>query len=309
MTENKTTTALAWIFMLLTGFLPMIIWREYILRTSQTLQPGTGIFWFQVGGCLVFLAATFFWKAAQPLRKFFLLWLGILVVDGWLHSLVSNSHLWQSWFGGKGWSMGMFGEQLLRLAVSLVMIALLTILGFKRPDYFLVKGQLDAPAERVRWLGMKADEPWTKFGRTFAILISIGLIVFLVLGTRPTAQQLLTGLPFLPIAVIFAAMNAFSEEMTYRSALLAPLDVGTVKNTVVSKQNALWITALLFGFGHFYGVPYGWIGVAMASFLGYILGKSMLETRRFAWAWFIHILQDIIIFTPMAIGVVAAGGG
>ena len=303
MTENKTTTILAWIFMLVTGFLPMIIWTEYINRVAEPPQPGTGIFWFQVGGCLVFLAATFFWKAALPLRKFFLIWLAILVVDGWLHGLVSNSRLWQSWFGNNGWNMGMFGEQLLRLAVSLVMIGLLTILGFKRPDYFLVKGQLDAPAERVRWLGMKADEPWTKFGRTFAILISIGLIFFLVLGTRPTAQQLLTGLPFLPFAVIFAAMNAFSEEMTYRSSLLAPLD------GVVNKQNALWITSLLFGLGHFYGVPYGWIGVAMASFLAYILGKSMLETRGFAWAWFIHFLQDIIIFTPMAIGLVVAGGG
>jgi membrane protease YdiL (CAAX protease family) len=176
-------------------------------------------------------------------------------------------------------------------------------MGFKRQDYFLAKGQLDAPAEKVRWLGMKEDEPWTKFGRSFAIVISIVLIIFLVLGTRPTPQQLLTGLPFLPFAVIFAAMNAFSEELTYRSALLTPL------HGVLGKQNALWVTSLLFGLGHFYGVPYGWVGVAMASFLAYILGKSLLETRGFFWAWFIHSLEDVIIFTPMAIGLVVAGGG
>ena len=303
MNHTKTTTALAWIFMLLTGFLPMIIWTEYITRASQPPQPGTGIFWFQVGGCLVFLALTLFWRAAQPLRKFFVVWLVILVVDGWLQSLASNSGAWQAWFGGKGWNLSMFGTQLLRLAVSLVMIGVLTLMGFKRPDYFLVKGQLDAPAERIRWLGMKADEPWTKFGRTFAIIISIVLIVFLVMGIRPSTDQLLKGLPFLPFAIIFAAMNAFNEELTYRSSTLACLQ------GVLGKQNVLGLTSLLFGLGHFYGVPYGWIGVVMATFLAYILGKSMLETRGFVWAWFIHFLQDIIIFTPMAIGLVTAGGG
>lgn len=307
MTENKTTTLLAWLFALLTGFLPMIIWNEYLSPAAETEPALAGIFWFQVIACLVFIALAFFWKAALPLRKFFLIWLAVLIIDGKLHGLVSNSALWQSWFGDKGWNMGMFGEQLLRLAVSLIIIGVLTLLGFKRHDYFLVKGQLDAPAERVRWLGMKADEPWTKFGRTFAIIISIGLTFFLVVGiassAAPTTEQLLAGLRFLPFAVVFAIMNAFSEELTYRAALLAPL------HGVVGKQNALWITALIFGLGHFYGVPYGWIGVAMAAFLAYILGKSMLETRGFAWAWFIHILQDIIIFTPMAIGLVVAGGG
>lgn len=307
MTSNKTTTILAWLFALLTGFLPMILWNEYLSPLAGTVQASAGIFWFQVIIGLIFVALTFFWKVAQPLRKFFLIWLAILIADGKLHGLVSNGALWQSWFGDKGWSTGMFGEQLLRLAVSLVIIGVLSLLGFKRPDYFLVKGQIDAPAERVRWLGMKEDEPWTKFGRNFAIIISVGLTFFLVLSiassARPTAEQLLKGLQFLPFAVAFALMNAFNEELTYRSALLAPL------HSIVGKQNALWITALIFGLGHFYGVPYGWVGVAMASFLAYILGKSMLETRGFVWAWFIHILQDIIIFTPMAIGLVVAGGG
>ncbi|MFH0850449.1 MAG: hypothetical protein V1924_05870 [Candidatus Bathyarchaeota archaeon] len=33
------------------------------------------------------------------------------------------------------------------------------------------------------------------------------------------------------------------------------------------------------------------------GFLGWFLGKSMQETGGFAWAWLIHFLQDVIIFT------------
>jgi hypothetical protein len=34
-------------------------------------------------------------------------------------------------------------------------------------------------------------------------------------------------------------------------------------------------------------VPNGVIGVVMATCLGWLLGKAMLETRGFFWAWFI----------------------
>jgi hypothetical protein len=46
----------------------------------------------------------------------------------------------------------------------------------------------------------------------------------------------------------------------------------------------------------------------MSTFLGWMLGKAMLETRGFFWAWFIHFWQDVAIFSFMAIGAVTAGG-
>jgi len=105
-----------------------------------------------------------------------------------------------------------------------------------------------------------------------------------------------------PAVLLFAAMNAFSEEMTYRASLLAGLE------HVIGPQQALWLTAVFFGLGHYFGVPYGVIGVVMATFLGWMMGKAMLETRGFFWAWFIHFLQDVLIFTFMAIGSITPGG-
>lgn len=50
-------------------------------------------------------------------------------------------------------------------------------------------------------------------------------------------------------------------------------------------------------------------GVVLAWFLGWILAKSMLETRGLAWAWFIHFVQDMANFGFMAIGAITPGGG
>jgi hypothetical protein len=91
--------------------------------------------------------------------------------------------------------------------------------------------------------------------------------------------------------------------MTYKASFLSVLE-----NPVGGRQ-ALLLMAAYFGLGHYYGVPYGIIGVIMAGFLGWILGKSMLETRGFFWAWFIHFWQDVLIFAFLAIGSITAGGG
>lgn len=98
-------------------------------------------------------------------------------------------------------------------------------------------------------------------------------------------------------------MNSFSEEMNYRASLL-----GALGDSLGEGQKVL-LTAIIFGIGHYYGVPYGIIGVVMASLLGWFLGKSMVETQGFTWAWLIHFLQDVAIFSFLAIGSVVAGGG
>jgi hypothetical protein len=77
---------------------------------------------------------------------------------------------------------------------------------------------------------------------------------------------------------------------------------------VVGKQQALWLMAAYFGILHYYGIPYGIVGVVLAGFLGWVLGKSMLETRGMFWAWFLHFIQDVLIFSFLAIGSITPGG-
>jgi membrane protease YdiL (CAAX protease family) len=124
------------------------------------------------------------------------------------------------------------------------------------------------------------------------------MVAFMLLYARPSADVLIRVLPLVPIAAVLAVMNGFNEEFTLRAAPLSELV------TAVGKDQALLMTTVFFGLGHFYGVPPNLVGVALAGFLGWFLGKSILETRGFFWAWFIHFVQDVFVFTFIAMAVV-----
>ena len=145
---------------------------------------------------------------------------------------------------------------------------------------------------------MKKPEPWTRIGTIFAVVFAFGMFTYLMLSSVPSYDTFINALPLVPVAFLIAIINSFNEEFTLRAGLISEL------LSALGKQQALMITTLLFGIGHFYGVPSGIIGVLLASFLGWFLGKSMLETKGFFWAWLIHFIQDAFIFTFFAISAV-----
>ena len=95
---------------------------------------------------------------------------------------------------------------------------------------------------------------------------------------------------FLPLVLLFAATNAWSEEILSRFVIVAGLH-DKLRPSVIC-----WISAAIFGVPHFFGTPSGIFGVMMAGLMGWILAKSMLETKALGWALFIHFLQDLVIF-------------
>jgi membrane protease YdiL (CAAX protease family) len=100
--------------------------------------------------------------------------------------------------------------------------------------------------------------------------------------------------PILPSILFYAALNAFNEEMTYRSPVLATLE------PVGGSKQALWTAAYFFGIAHYFGTPGGLLGGILSIFMGWILGRGMVETRGLLWAWWIHFLADIAIFVFLA---------
>lgn len=58
-------------------------------------------------------------------------------------------------------------------------------------------------------------------------------------------------------------------------------------------------SALIFGIIHYWRNPGGFPGVILAGFLAWFLAKSILETKGIFWAWLIHFLQDVIIFSAL----------
>ncbi len=307
--RNQTALlAVAWGVLLLVSILPTVILQE-IFKIPVSFSARTIA---SLAVVLVALALTFIWQTIRPLRKYFIIFVVLFVAEWFFYGWMGNLPAIDPYMESKDFVPSLLSTQLLRMGVSLVMLGALIVIKKKRSEFYLVKGDLGATADPMPPL-MKQPASWRILGRELSLYISLGTLAFLLIAAFPSLSvQFKNGalgsllgqvLVLMPLVLLFAAMNAFSEELTYKASFLSVL------NDPVGKRQALLLMAAFFGIGHYYGVPYGVIGVLMAGFLGWLLGKSMLETKGFLWAWFIHFLQDILIFSFMAIGSVTPGGG
>jgi hypothetical protein len=285
---------------LLTSALPKVVLQEIFGQTVSADMQAV----MSLSVIFIALLATLTWQPLRRLRPFFVLFV-VLVVSQWLvyNRLDQWLPFYPAWLRNTSFNVYMLAEQSLNLIVTLVIIAALFLMRKKRQDFFLVRGDIAAPVGPIRWLGVKQGERWNKFGGWLTFFISLGTLAFLIIAGRPSLDIVIRALPFLPAVLLAAALNAFNEEVTYKASFLSVLE------SPVGPRQALYMVAAYFGIGHYYGVPYGVVGVLLATFLGWILAKSMQETRGLFWAWFIHFWQDVWIFSFMAIGAIIPGGG
>lgn len=175
---------------------------------------------------------------------------------------------------------------------------LLFLWGVKRKQFreYFKKGNVSAEIlpEPIVGINPKPTENWYHFGQNFAIVISaVTAVVIYFQLVRPNGITFGTMLSVLPFTILFALSNAFVEESITRLGVVVVL-----KGRLRDKTIPL-ISALIFGTVHYWGNPGGIAGVIVAGFLGWFLAKSILETRGIFWAWFIHFLQDVIIFSAL----------
>ena len=300
-TLNTTTgkgvrLAAAWTATLLVSLLPDILVREL----GGNLP--TWLYGAKVGLVALLLLVSLFWKRLRPLWLFFAVLLSVFVLQWGVDRFYSLMD-YAAWFAGADsfvQDVGMVQIQRATTGILMVLVMLVLVRRFDR--FFFVKGKLDAPAAPIPLITSKPVS-WSILGPAIAGAMCLGLLVFsLAFGSLPSLGALKNVLPLLPFVLLFAASNAFGEEMIYRAPWLSALE------GPVGPAQALLITAVYFGIGHFYGVPYGILGVVMAFVPGWLMGKAMLETRGFFWAWFIHVCMDIVIYSFIALGSISPGG-
>lgn len=154
---------------------------------------------------------------------------------------------------------------------------------------------------RVKLTGAPA-ETWIALGPLLAVMFTLGTTIFM--SASVTAQHgQINGVFFrlLPLVFLLAATNAWTEEIFTRFVIVAGLH-GKMPPVAIC-----WISALVFGLPHFFGTPSGVFGVLAAGLMGWLLAKSVVETRSMTWALVIHFLQDVVIFGGGAM--VIAGEG
>lgn len=281
----------AWVVILTVSDLPDIAWNAFAGRVPAPL------IWGKVAFLAVFLGLTLLVKALRRLSPY--AWvLAVLYLVFGLTSLIRGTAWFQRHFNSPGVSFfrGFMALYVLDIGIALSVMAVLWALKRDRKAFFMTKGRLDAPIEPVRWLGIKAGESWKTFGWIFACAAALAVLVPTVLSIAPSAAAIVKALPLLPAVLLFAAINAFTEEIYFRAGLLATL------TEVIGKNQILLLTATFFGLAHWLnGSPPGLIGALMTGFLAWLLGKSMLETRGIAWPWLIHFLPDVVVFFSYAL--------
>lgn len=293
MASRRTLIWTAWIATLLLSKLPLVIARDLL---------GGDIPWITqawIGAAALLFAATYVWRGLAPLRSFFavmaVIYLATTVFDPWL----SGSAVWGYLFADANLLVALFSERVVIAISAVIVVAALLAMGYRRREIFLTTGELNAPVEGLRFPGRGKTASWLVFGAGMTLLLSLLFFNFMASQSHVSLPAFAAALPWLPLALVSAALNAFGEEAMYRAGPLAAL------LPAVGPKHALWMTAVWFGLGHYYGgSPSGPIGLVFTGLLGLLLGKAMLDTRGMGWSWIIHVAMDTVIYLFMAMSLV-----
>jgi CAAX prenyl protease-like protein len=271
-TPSPAFAPLAWGALALGSALPLILWQE--------LSGAPAPLWLllaQAGALLALIFAPRRLPALEQLEGF-VLWLLALAV-GW-HLVLGGVFAvpaWQEWQRGVPWVVRGAVVQVLVFVPTLLLV-LFGVGRRSRRELRLAWGDGGASASPDPYTLWRRPA-WRRLGSLWAVLISVGTLTAMLFAIPPEAGMLARLLPVLPVVLLLAAANTFNEEFQFRNVPLATLPA------LLGKAQALLLTGVYFGLEHYYGNPPAFSGVLLATFLGYLLGKSMLETGGSRWTW------------------------
>ena len=125
----------------------------------------------------------------------------------------------------------------------------------------------------------------------FVIIIAIG-VVMMYIGFDPTESSNIPELESyfsLPLMLILITFQPIGEEIFFRGFLLDKI------NSIVGKEAAIIITALLFGFAH---LSFGNVYPAfMTAVVGLLLAFLIIKTKNLYSAITAHILFNLVSFS------------
>lgn len=240
---------------------------------------------------------TMAWPKLRPIRGFLIVLLTFSVGYLFVHQF-EESQLWLSFRNSSPNYQWVMADSLVQFLPTALMLAVAFTYGQTRRSLFISNGDLSATSA-INMFGPNAS--WVKLTPLFSILFLVITGSFLVFRLRVNSSDILFSrlMVALPFVVLFPILNAIIEEIRFRNVLLA-IGEPTLGGTTV-----LLMTTTLFGlshFGSFLGtsgargsLAAGFTYAIGAAFIGWICGRSILETRGVLAAWIIHGSSDLVI--------------
>jgi hypothetical protein len=159
---NHALQATVWIAALLACSVDVIIWTE-ITGSVPAWLP-----WLHAIALLTTLAVTLLVPKLRPAKGFVLILVLIFFLGfggGWqwgLIPLIRQTTTWSVWEAQLPWAVSSIAVHLLRLIPAAAILSYLLFSGKKRKDIFLTKGQMTAPIEPTKLLGIRSLSPGQK---------------------------------------------------------------------------------------------------------------------------------------------------
>ncbi len=231
-TEKLAHILAAWGLALLISDLPDVLWNAV---TGNV--PGW-LFWAKVGVLGAALALCLLWKRLRPLWQFAVVMLAFYLALA-VTARIRNGDWWQILFNGEnvsfGW--GFLGIYILDTAVALTVLLMLWLIHRQRSAFYFTQGQLDAPLEPVRWLGIGADGSWRFFGWFFAVCAMVGVAFPTVFALGASGESLLKAAPLLPAVILCGNCTfKFLIAISQKRAMIFPSHPTSVGSSQLSSK-------------------------------------------------------------------------
>ncbi len=167
--------------------------------------------------------------------------------------------------------------------LAAIAISAIALAASPNPSIYKL-GDINAPAENFIGASYGAF--------TLIAFVVTSLVVYLqVVKGKDVNNSLL--FRFAIIALPLSAMNALTEELIFRAAIVQSL------SAIAEPLLVAIIAGITFGIPHYFGNPGKLPGVVMATFLGVIAAQSVFDTGGLGWAWIMHFVQDVPIITML----------
>jgi membrane protease YdiL (CAAX protease family) len=233
----------------------------------------------------------------RPTRGFLIVLLAFSVGYFFVNQF-EKGQLWLSFRNSSPNYQWVMADSLVQFLPTALMLAVAFAHGQTGKSLFLTKGDLSATSV-IDLFGPNSS--WVKLTPIFSILFLVITGSFLAFrlhmnGSDILFSKLMTALPYV---ILFPILNAIIEEVRFRNVLLA------IGEPVLGGTTVLLMTTTLFGlshFGSFLGasgaggsLAAGLVYAIGAAYIGWICGRSILETRGVLAAWIIHGFSDLVI--------------